>query len=213
MNESSNPTFVRNALGVFAAVVAALLVVGVAWASGDDSATQTSLANGTVTSVTAPSSSSSQPQPSTSTTIGSTSSTLGDDGSTSTSLGGSTPTTINNSTSTTLGNGSSTSTTLGSGGSTSTTIDDDDDDDRGKGSALVDGTHHFAVGAAGSVSIQVLAGQLVLLDVSPNAGWDFEIEKNRSDEIEIRFEFGDRRSEFEARNHNGALEIEIETSN
>lgn len=210
MNERTYPNLVRNALGVFAAVVAALLVVGVAWASGDDASTQTSLASETQTSVSAASSSSSQSQPSTSTTIGSASSTLGEGGSTSTSLGGSTSTTIN----------SSTSTTLGIGSSTSTTLDDDDDNDddddrdnsRDNSSALVDGTHQFAVGTAGSVSVQVLAGRLILLDVSANAGWDFEIEKNRSDEIEIRFESGDRRNEFEARIHNGALELEIETN-
>jgi hypothetical protein len=206
---------IRKVLGVSASVLAVMVVVGVAWASGTD-----------------------DPSPSSSTVAVADSSTTVDGSSSSTTLGGQTTTSFGDGTSTstapgssttTLGDGGSTSTTLANGPSTSTTIDDDDNEDEDHDEdnqdedndenedegtevevALVDGTHHFEVGSAGTVSFQILGGRLILLDVAVNTGWNFEVEENSSDEIEISFDNGDGSNEFEAKVHNGVVEVEIE---
>jgi hypothetical protein len=143
-------------------------------------------------------STSSSIQPSTSTSDDSTATTLDDDSTSSTIDDDSTATTLDD---------DSTSTTVDDD-STSTTLDDSDDRD----GTLIDATKLFAVGSAGSVVVEVRAGQLILVDVDVNSGWSYEVEKDRGDEIEIRFSNLSIRAEFEARIHHGALEVEIETS-
>jgi hypothetical protein len=170
-------------------VLAALLVVGVAWAGGDggsdvpavevtsttgDDATSTSARSG-ATSVSADTSSS------TSATI--------DDG--------------DGRTSTTVDDDGSTSTTLDDDGSTSTTIDDDS-------VGIADQVLDFEVSGAATVTIQVAAGRLVLLDIDLNAGWHHEIKKLEADEIEIRFEKGDSRAELKVEVDDGRIEWEVD---
>jgi len=184
---------------VATSVLTALLVVGVAWAGGDggsdvpavevtsttgDNATSTSVRSG-ATSVSTDASSS------TSATFddgdGRTSTTVDDDGSTST----------------TLDDDGSTSTTLDDDGATSTTIDDDS-------AGLADQILDFEVSGVATVTIQVAAGRLVLLDIDLDAGWHQEIEKLETDEIEIRFEKGDSRAELDVEVEHGRIEWEID---
>jgi hypothetical protein len=215
MSETKYTSVMRNTLGVFAALVLALLVVGVAWASGDDPGRSTAVTGESETSntlsgsvfSTPDDSTSSSIQPSTSTSDDSTATTLDDDSTSSTIDDDSTASTVDDDSTATTVDDDSTSTTVDDD-STSTTIDDSDDRD----GTLIDATKFFAVGSAGSVVVEVRAGQLILVDVDVNSGWSYEVEKDRGDEIEIRFSNLSIRAEFEARIHHGALEVEIETS-
>lgn len=181
----------RKMIGVFTAVAAALLLVGVAWANSGDSSASTSLDDATSTSVASDSST---------TDVTSSSSTSIDGGTVTTLDGGS-------SSSTTVDDNSSTTTPSGS---TSTTLDDDEDDDD-EGTALVDGVTVYSVGLAGTVTIEVKAGQLALIAVSPNAGWTYEVEKSYWDEIEVQFEKGESEAEIEVEIEDGKLQVEIES--
>ncbi|MDH3190518.1 MAG: hypothetical protein OEM39_07800 [Acidimicrobiia bacterium] len=178
----------RKMIGVFTAVAAALLLVGVAWANSGDSTASTSLDDATSTSVASDSST---------TDVTSSSSTSVDGGTVTTLDGGS-------SSSTTVDDNSSTTTPSGS---TSTTLDDDDDE----GTALVDGVTVYSVGLAGTATIEVKAGQLALIAVSPNAGWTYEVEKSYWDEIEVRFEKGESEAEIEVEIEDGKLQVKIES--
>lgn len=182
----------RKMIGVFTAVAAALLLVGVAWANSGDSSASTSLDDATSTSVASDSST---------TDVTSSSSTSIDGGTVTTLDGGS-------SSSTTVDDNSSTTTPSGS---TSTTLDDDEDDDDDEGTALVDGVTVYSVGLAGTVTIEVKAGQLALIAVSPNAGWTYEVEKSYWDEIEVQFEKGESEAEIEVEIEDGKLQVEIES--
>ena len=190
----------RKMLGIFTAVAAALVVVGVAWASSDVSSS-TSLPEPTL-SAAAQSSTSASIGSSTSSTDDNTSTTLDDGRSTSTSLAGSTSTTIDDSTSTSLDdNGGSTSTTIDD--TTSTTFDDSD-------LPLPDGTFVYQVASAGTVTIQVTNGAMSLDSVNASLGWSFEVEKNRSDDVEVEFELGDAEASIRVRADHGELKVEIE---
>ncbi|HEX7097821.1 MAG TPA: hypothetical protein VF377_01165 [Acidimicrobiia bacterium] len=154
----------------------------------------------TTTVVTTPSTSSS--------TTPSTSTTVDDDGTTSTSVGSapSTSTTIDDSPSTT--GPSTTSTTLDDDHddattSTSTTIDDDVVD-------IPDGTRTFDAGAAGSITVGIRSGSLSLVSVNANSGWSYEIDKARSDDIEVEFTQGDADVEIRVRIHDGRLEARLD---
>lgn len=199
---------VRKMFGVFTAVAAALLLVGVAWASGDRSSddSSSSSTDSSVTSATG----SSLPE---STSV--TSSSIDDNSSTSTSLdNASTSSTITNSpTSTTIDdNGGSTSTTIDDDrGTTSTTIDDHDDKDETRSPAPVNSDPtSYQVGGAGTVTVQIVAGQLVLLDATATKGWSFEVDKSGGRDIKIEFESGESEAEFEAKLRDGQIRIEVE---
>lgn len=203
----------RKMFGVFTAVAAALLLVGVAWASGDrasdDSnsgsfASSGSLAgSGSVTSVSSPSVSSQV-----------TNTSLDDNGGTTGTSVDSPPTSSSvdsASTSSTVDN-SSTSTTIDDrGGTTNTTIDDHDDEDETRSPAPVDSDPtSYQVGGAGTVTVQIVTGQLVLLDVTATKGWSFEVDKSGGRDIKIEFESGESEAEFEAKLRDGQIRIEVE---
>ena len=63
---------------------------------------------------------------------------------------------------------------------------------------------------AGTVTLQVVAGQLVLLDVGATSGWSLEVDKAEGREIKVEFEDGDSDAKFEAKLDNGELRVEIE---
>ncbi|HEY6635574.1 MAG TPA: hypothetical protein VI141_08165 [Acidimicrobiia bacterium] len=192
----------KRMLGVFTAVVAALAVVGVAWASSDDGSTGVTTA-GSDDSAT----SSSVTSPSTPTTS--------EDDSTSTSSGGgtvaSTPTTLDDdSTVTSVAGGATTSTSLGTtstsqGGSTSTSLDDHG----GDRATVPDGRSTHAIPGVGSVTIEARAGRLVLVDVSA-PGWSIEHDKIEPDRIELEFTSGEAEAEFEARIEGNEVRVEVE---
>ncbi len=190
----------RKILGVVTAVAAGLVVVGVAWASSDAGSSTTSSSfvatsvNSESSSTTAGGSTSSIARDSTSTSLG---------GSTSTSIGsGTTSTSLGSSTSTTIGSSSSTSTTINN--TTSTSFDDSD-------IPVPDGTYHYQVATAGSVTIQVDSGAMSLASVNTNAGWKYTVEKNHSDDIEIGFEKGDAEASIRVKADHGKLDVEIES--
>lgn len=187
---------IQKMTGVFTAVVAALLMVGVAWAGGDDEST----------SVTSPSS--------TIVTI--------EDTSVPGETGSSTPASVDDSvTSTTVGTVATTSATVGStpsttiGDTTSTSFDDttstshdDSDDQRDEATIAPSGRTTHSIPGVGAVTIEVSDGRLVLVSVSA-PGWVIEHDKVESDRIEIEFTSGDAEAEFEAELKDHGVEIEI----
>lgn len=128
----------------------------------------------------------------TSTTAPSTSSTVIGDDSTTTTVGDPT---------------STTSTTLKGhdGGTTSTTRDDR------PLIGIPDGIRTFEAGVAGSVTVELRAGALSLVSVDARHGWTYEIEKSRSDDIEVEFSRGDAEVEIRIRADDGRLEVRVDS--
>lgn len=193
---------VKKMLGVFTSIVAALAVVGVAWAAGADDPVSSVLADDSTsrTSVTAGSSTPSTSASTPTTSASSTSTSNGGNSSTSTSIG---------STSTSSGGSSTTSTSIASttstssGSSTSTSFDDNDR------VIAPDGRSTHAIPGVGTVTIEVRNGALILVGVSA-PGWTVEHDKIRSDEIELEFRSGKAEAEFEAKIRDGQVRVEIE---
>lgn len=187
----------RKMIGVFTAVAAALLLVGVAWASGDDSrdASSSSIAG----------SASSEASSSVSVSSDVTSTSLDDNASTSTSIDDNSRTSISlvdtSSTSTTV---DSTTSTSMDDGSTSTTQDDHET------VPITTDPRTYDVNGSGTVSLQVVAGQLVLLEVGATSGWSLEVDKADGREIKVEFESGDSDAKFEAKLDDGELRVKIE---
>lgn len=69
----------------------------------------------------------------------------------------------------------------------------------------------YQVGDAGEVEFDWDGDRLTLIEVRPADGWDYEIDDEESDEIEIKFTRGSDEAEFEVEVENGQLEVEIET--
>ncbi len=209
----------RKMLALLTAAIAAVLVVGVAWASDDGASDDSTAVSVAETAASSPSSSN---------TVGTTADTTGNTGSTPdtsagtsttdvTVNGGSTATTVDDNggtTGTTVDDhGGTTGTTIDDhGGTTRTTIDDDDDDEKeSREPAPVNSdAKSYQVGDAGSVAIQIVDGRWVLLDVRANSGWSSEVDKARADEVEVEFENGKLEASFEAKLRDGQLRIEIE---
>gem|GEM_PF-3032160 len=89
------------------------------------------------------------------------------------------------------------------------------DDDSGGNGGNVGGSSDggnevYQVGDAGEVELRIEDGGLVLVEVRPNDGWNFEIDDEDRDEIDIDFRRGDEEWEFEAELDDGALDIEID---
>jgi hypothetical protein len=197
-------------LGGIVAVI--LLISGIAWASGvgesssETLPTDSSLAvdDSSSSSIDDNGSSTSLADDSTSTSVDdSTSSTIDDDDST-------TSTTIDDNTSSTIDddddNDSTTSTTIDD--NTTSTIDDDDDND--EGGSIADGARSFSVDGVAVVTVNVVSGQLQLIGVNLESGWNSTVEKEESDRIEIEFNNGEREAEFEIRLDDGRLRVEAE---
>lgn len=130
-----------------------------------------------------------------------------------TTLVTSTTSTIPDTTSTTTPKaGSTTSTSVPSSTTTSTTIPDDDHGDDGLHGRL--GVETYAAAEAGTVTVEHTASGLVLLAVSPAAGWEAEIDEARSDRVEIDFEHGESEVRFRLRvEADGRIELRIERKN
>jgi len=91
-----------------------------------------------------------------------------------------------------------------SAGSTSSTIDDHST------VPITTEPKSYDVNGAGSVRIQVVAGELVLLDAEAASGWSIEVDRADARDIEVEFENGDSDAEFEAKIRDGELRVEIE---
>jgi hypothetical protein len=69
----------------------------------------------------------------------------------------------------------------------------------------------YAVGGAGTVTLIVRSGGLAVESVVPGAGWSYQIEDQRTDELEITFRSGGAEAaSFHASVHGGELRVEIE---
>jgi len=195
----------RKMLGVFTAVAAAVLLVGVAWASGDGARDDSSSGSVAASAAADVSSSVSLASSASDTSVDDRASTSVDDSSTSASVDADTRTSIS------LVDTSSASTTLDS--TTSTSMDD-----RSTSSTVDDHStvpittepRSYDVNGAGSVSIQVVAGKLVLLHAEAASGWALNVDKADARDIKMEFENGDSDAGFEAKIRDGELRVEIE---
>jgi len=187
----------KKMIGVFTAVAAALLLVGVAWASGDNSRVDNSSSiAGSATS-----------EASTTVSVSSddTTTSLDDNASTSTGVEDNSRTSISLvATSCTRSTIDSTTSTSLNDDSTSTTQDDH------QTVPITTDPKTYDVDGAGTVSLQVVAGQLVLLDVGATSGWSLEVDKADAREIKVEFESGDSDAKFEAKLDDGELRVKIE---
>ncbi len=197
----------RKMLGTFTAVAAALLLVGVAWASGDDARDDSSSGSSAVSASADVSSSAALATESTGTSLDDNTSTSVDDNSSSTSVDDNSSTSISlvdTSTSTSTTIDSTTSTSIDDNGSTSSTIDDN------QTVLITTDPKTYDVNGAGTVSLQLVAGQLVLIDANAASGWSMELDKADSRDIKVEFENGDSDAKFEAKLDNGELRVKIE---
>lgn len=187
----------RKMLGVFTAVSAGLLFVGVAWATSDSAgSSSSSTTDVSVTSSAAESLTSS----STSGSVTSTSS-----GPATSSTSSTSDTTVTTSASTTSTSAASTTSTS-TGSSTATTDDDDEELEAG----LEIGVSTHLMSGVGSVTVEVTAdGRLALVSWTA-PGWTLERQRVESDRVELKWALGDAEAEFEARLDNGRIEVEIE---
>lgn len=203
----------RKMIGVFTAVAAALLLVGAAWASGNDSQDDPGSSSGSqgTTAGASVSSSGSLVIGSTGTSLDPSTSTSIDAGSTSSSVADNSTTSISlvdtSSTSTTI---ASTSSTSVDDGSTSTTIDDNDREESRGPAPVNSGPTSHQVGTAGTVTVQIIAGQLVLIDAVAASGWSVEVDRADGREVKIEFESGGSDAKFEAKIDNGELRVKVE---
>ncbi len=172
----------RKMLGVFTAVAAAMLLVGVAWAGTGEGLSSTEATVATVPD-----------EDTTSTSIDD-----DDDTTTSTSIPG-----VTTSTSIDDDDDTTTSTSI-PGDTTSTSIDDDDDEEM-----LDDQRLDYDIPGVGSITIEIVGGRLELVNISA-PGWDIDIERAEADRVKVEFERGSDEVEFEARIDHGRVKIEIE---
>lgn len=188
----------RKMLGVFTAVAAAMLLVGVAWA-GTDSAEELSSTEATAATISDEG-----------VTVPMTADDEDDDDTTSTSVHDDED-----------DDDTTTSTTIPGDTTTTSIHDDDEDDDDTTTSTSI---HHddddevevfedqrvvHDIPGVGRVTVEIIDGRLELVSVSA-PGWDIEIERAQADRVEVEFERGSDEVEFEARIDHGKIEIEIE---
>jgi hypothetical protein len=60
------------------------------------------------------------------------------------------------------------------------------------------------------VTVQVVAGKLMLLDVGVVSGWASEVDEASADKVRVKFRNGSAEAEFEAEFDSGKVKIEIE---
>lgn len=195
----------RKMIGVFTAVAAALLLVGVAWASGgagrDDPGTG-SLGT-TASSSTESTGTSLEDNTSTSTAASSATTSVDDSSTTSITVidPSTTSTTIDTTTSTSVGDGS-----------TSTTVDDHNREETRAPAPVNIRPTSYQVGSGGTVIVQIVGGQLVLVDAVAAPGWALEVDKADGLEVKVEFENGESDAKFEAKIDNGELRVRVEPS-
>jgi hypothetical protein len=70
----------------------------------------------------------------------------------------------------------------------------------------------YQVGSSGTVTVQISAGRLVLIDATAASGWTALIDRANGEEVRVEFDNGDDTAKFEARVHNGELRFRVEPS-
>ena len=192
----------KKVLALFTTIVAGLAVVGVAWAGGEDDGASVSAQGSTEVSTGATvETSSTGDTAATGATIASSSSSQAD-------VDVSTPTTVDDDDGSTTSSSVPATTSTSTGTSSSTSFDDDDDDDDDRVSVTNGITTHVVPGV-GTVTISAFNGTLTLVSVVTS--WQIEEQRVEIDRIEIEFVSGDAEAEFEARAHDGRIEVRIET--
>lgn len=68
----------------------------------------------------------------------------------------------------------------------------------------------YEIGNAGVVEIALDAAGLSLVEAAPNDGWNFVIDEESSEEIEVEFTSGEVKWDFDAEFDDGVLDIEID---
>lgn len=197
----------KRMLGMFTSVVAGLAVVGVAWASGDDSSS--GVVNATAetaasisTGVSTPTTDVTVPDSSTEAKVESSTHAHANVSGATTDASASTWTNAEGKTSTSAATPSTTATTVDS--STSTSVDDSDN------RQVPDGVSTHILPSVGTVTIEVESSQLILVDVSA-PGWTIERQRVEPDRIELELIGAlDAKAEFEARVRNGRVDVEVE---
>jgi hypothetical protein len=208
------------------AAAVGLLLVGVAWAAGDQAgdisssgsqgtaadssavSTDSSVASSAATSSVATSGTAS-----TGTSVASTTPTSNAGSVTSTSVDDNSTTSVSlvdtSTTSTTVG--STTSTSLDDA-TTSTTVDDNDREETRGPAPVNTAPTSYQVGSSGTVTVQISAGRLILIDATAASGWTTVIDRADGEEVRVEFDNGDDTAKFEARVHNGELRVRVEPS-
>lgn len=204
----------KKMIGVFTAILTALVLVGVAWADTDDGTSASISADSSVGAAAAVTSEDTSPSMS---VLGVESSTpIGVEASTAVTVDdgnrrddrATTSTTVVASTSTS-NPGSSTSTTSRSTTSTTSRSTTSTSDDKDARSPIPDGITFHTIPGVGAVTIETSAGQLILVAVSA-PGWDVERQKVESDRIELGFSNDlDAKAEFRARVKDSRVEVRI----
>ena len=185
----------RKVIGVFTAVVAALLLVGVAFASSDQARDESSSASATLQAGTRESVASDATRTSLNDNGGTTGTSLNDNG-------GTTNTTIDD-------HGgddrdATTSTSIDGNSSTSTTVDNDSSAEQ-----VTNDPKTYEVEGVGALTIQVVADKLVVLQVEVVSGWDFEVDEASARRVKVEFRNGSTEAEFEAELEHGKVKIEV----
>jgi hypothetical protein len=208
----------RKVLGVVTAAAVGLLLVGVAWAAGDQvgdissSGSQGTAADSSVASSAASSSVATSGTASTPTSVGNTTPTSNAGSVTSTSVDDNSTTSVSlvdTSTSTTV---ASTTSTSQNDGTTGTTVDDNDREETRGPAPVNTAPTSYQVGTAGSVTVQISNGSLILIDATAASGWTVVVERADGEEVKVEFDNGDDTAKFEARVHNGELRVRVEPS-
>ena len=196
----------RKLIGVITAVAAAGLLVGTAWASGDEAGND-SRSDSIALSASSDVSSPATQATASGGTIDRPTSTRGEGNTSSTenTVGSSTDVTIvdRSSTSTSVDSITSTSRDEGASSSTSSTIDDHST------VPITTEPQIYDVHGAGSVTVQLVAGNLLLVDAGAVTGWSLEVDKDDGRDIRVEFENGDSDASFEAKIRDGEVRVEI----
>jgi hypothetical protein len=208
----------RKVLGVVTAAAVGLLLVGVAWAAGDQvgdissSGSQGTAADSSVASTAATSSVATSGTASTPTSVANTTPTSNGGSVTSTSVDDNSTTSVSlvdTSTSTTV---ASTTSTSQDDGTTGTTVDDNDREETRGPAPVNTAPTSYQVGTAGSVTVQISNGSLILIDATAASGWTAVVDRADGEEVKVEFDNGDDTAKFEARVHNGELRVRVEPS-
>lgn len=187
----------KKMLALFTTVVAGLALVGVAWAGGEDDGASVSAQGSTEVSTDATVETSS---------TGDSAATVASSSSSQADVDVSTPTTIDDDDGSTTSSSVPATTSTSAGSSTSTSFDDDDDDVR---VSVTNGISTHVIPGVGTVTISAFNGTLTLVSVVTS--WQIEEQRLETDRIEIEFVSGDAEAEFEARAHDGRVEVRIDT--
>jgi hypothetical protein len=97
-------------------------------------------------------------------------------------------------------------------GTTGTTVDDNDREETRGPAPVNTAPTSYQVGTAGSITVQISNGSLILIDATAASGWTVVVERADGEEVKVEFDNGDDTAKFEARVHNGELRVRVEPS-